>query len=504
MARRLVWLTALLVLAVLTSTSHGQRPTQPASPPLPNPQLPPADDSTESKSPRSATAFVMDVSGSMNDKWSGGRKIDSAKDALRVVTRLIRHDVTTLNVPHLYAIVTFTTDADVPLSLTGAFDETDAVIDAMAPQETTNIGAGLQHGLEEVHKEQNIPERLLVLLSDGMTNEGLKEDEVLTGPVAEARVENIPVYVCGYGDPTDTSSMNAKFLKQIASETGGSYYHASSGAELEDIYICIRHESLGDILADLVGTIAQDETKQESPLQVAANTDELHVTLNWPGSWLDLKLRDPMGREVGDGYPGVSIFTDAKPVYIIIKDPKPGAWEIGIYGRDVPYGQTQYRLLASARKRPVPTGGGAPIVLPAEQVLRPSPSGLMWPAIIVWVLCVLVGAATIIILLRGIGGVSGPPTFLIVTTQAGEQMLPIKKNTIHLGRSPECDVVISDPAVSGIHATLARTPEGFLLTDQGSVNGTILNDQRLTVPTPIASDDVIRLGNTELRFLSQQ
>jgi len=456
------------------------------------------------QSPRSATVFVMDVSGSMNDTWSGGRKIDSAKDALRTVTRLMQHEIQMLNVPHFCAIVTFTTHAEVRLGLTGHLAQAEPVIDAMEPEEQTNLGAGLQLAIGEMEKSPPIPDRLFILLSDGMTNEGLTKDKVMTGPVAQCSAEKIPIYVCGYGDPRDMSSMDADFLKEIAENTGGSYYHASSGAELEDIYIQIRHESLGEIIADATGIVTQGETKEETPLQVAANTEDLHITLNWPGSWLDLIVFDPRGTKVTSEYHGASIHTATRPAHLIVHRPKPGEWKVTIHGRDVPEGQIQYHLLASIRKRVGGPGGGGAIIPPPQLVSKTRRGGLFFWAIAVWILCVLVGGTAVVTMLRRRAERGGMPVaYLVAKTRAGEQVIPILKDTILLGRAMGCDVRLVDPMVSGTHATLARTSVGFTLTDHGSANGTVLNGQRLTSPTPIRSGDIVRMGNTELRFVSK-
>src|SRR5215218_7159954 len=43
-----------------------------------------------------------------------------------------------------------------------------------------------------------------------------------------------------------------------------------------------------------------------------------------------------------------------------------------------------------------------------------------------------------------------------------------------VGRSQECDIVVSDPNVSRKHARLSRADNGFVVEDLGSTNGTLL------------------------------
>lgn len=69
-----------------------------------------------------------------------------------------------------------------------------------------------------------------------------------------------------------------------------------------------------------------------------------------------------------------------------------------------------------------------------------------------------------------------------------------------IGRAPTADVVLADPHLSRRHATIQATPEGVLLTDLGSTNGTWLNDTRITGSVPISDGDVVRLGRTDLRL----
>ncbi|PSK62901.1 FHA domain-containing protein FhaB [Micromonospora sp. MH33] len=69
-----------------------------------------------------------------------------------------------------------------------------------------------------------------------------------------------------------------------------------------------------------------------------------------------------------------------------------------------------------------------------------------------------------------------------------------------VGRAPSADIVLADPHLSRRHATVQATPDGVVLTDLGSTNGTWLNDQRIAGSVPLADGDVIRLGRTDLRF----
>lgn len=77
---------------------------------------------------------------------------------------------------------------------------------------------------------------------------------------------------------------------------------------------------------------------------------------------------------------------------------------------------------------------------------------------------------------------------------------------IDLGRDPECSVVITSEAgmVSRRHAVISFDGENFVLEDNKSFNGTLVNDQRIAAATPLYHGDGIRLGvgGPQLRFES--
>lgn len=75
-----------------------------------------------------------------------------------------------------------------------------------------------------------------------------------------------------------------------------------------------------------------------------------------------------------------------------------------------------------------------------------------------------------------------------------------------LGRDPALDLSFQDPGISRRHVQFRN--EGALggkvfLTDLGSSNGTFVNDQRMAPHQPVllAKEDMIKVGNTILKFL---
>ena len=72
----------------------------------------------------------------------------------------------------------------------------------------------------------------------------------------------------------------------------------------------------------------------------------------------------------------------------------------------------------------------------------------------------------------------------------------LTKNQIWLGREPSCDIVFDSDAVmvSRKHAEITNQNGSYLLTDNNSFNGTLVNGQRIAAQTPIYHSDEIQLG----------
>src|ERR1041385_7492684 len=66
--------------------------------------------------------------------------------------------------------------------------------------------------------------------------------------------------------------------------------------------------------------------------------------------------------------------------------------------------------------------------------------------------------------------------------------------TIVLGREASCDVVVSDRQISRFHARITPTPEGMILEDLGSKNGTHLNGMPLTAPVVLQDGDLVSVA----------
>src|SRR5262245_51007684 len=77
------------------------------------------------------------------------------------------------------------------------------------------------------------------------------------------------------------------------------------------------------------------------------------------------------------------------------------------------------------------------------------------------------------------------------------ERVALDKDTLVLGRSPDCQVVIPVTSVSRQHARLVRVQEKWYVEDMQSRNGTFLNNQPVTTRTPLRHNDRIRICRSE-------
>lgn len=94
--------------------------------------------------------------------------------------------------------------------------------------------------------------------------------------------------------------------------------------------------------------------------------------------------------------------------------------------------------------------------------------------------------------------------YLIAQTGSAEgQRWRLSGDQWVIGRGPECEIAIADRQISRHHARLQRTPNGFVIEDLGSKNGTHLNGVRVTEPMVLQDGDLIQVAFTlELAFVA--
>jgi len=86
------------------------------------------------------------------------------------------------------------------------------------------------------------------------------------------------------------------------------------------------------------------------------------------------------------------------------------------------------------------------------------------------------------------------PYLLGRTGDWAQQIIPITKSGLTLGRSAQNRLRLSEGSVSRIHASLIVTRKGVYIRDENSSLGTYVNGERIAGPTRLKHGDVIRIG----------
>ena len=99
----------------------------------------------------------------------------------------------------------------------------------------------------------------------------------------------------------------------------------------------------------------------------------------------------------------------------------------------------------------------------------------------------------------------GPITGRLVVVRsadlADDEEFELNSSQLTIGRGNQNDIPIaSDEYASARHARFEPRQDGVWVQDLGSTNGTFLNGARLETPRRLTRGDVVRVGETDLRF----
>ncbi|MFI6847197.1 FHA domain-containing protein [Kitasatospora sp. NBC_00085] len=103
---------------------------------------------------------------------------------------------------------------------------------------------------------------------------------------------------------------------------------------------------------------------------------------------------------------------------------------------------------------------------------------------------------------QGGGRRRGAPTQLVVVAGSlAGTTVALQGQTITLGRAHDSTIVLDDDYASSRHARIYPDQTGqWTVEDLGSTNGTYLDRQRLTAPTPLQPGMPIRIGRTVIEL----
>jgi len=167
-------------------------------------------------------SVVLDRSGSMGDE----RKIEYARKALQKL-------IDELNENDIFSLVVYDDYIDVLRnpSRVGNKRGLKALIDGIEPRGSTNLGGGMIQGLELASQfvQKGYVNRV-VLLSDGLANQGITSPHELNRIVRQYRHRGISMTTMGVG-----LDYNENLMVGLAENGGGNYYFIESPRQLASI-----------------------------------------------------------------------------------------------------------------------------------------------------------------------------------------------------------------------------------------------------------------------------
>lgn len=464
--------------------------------------------------------LVFDTSGSMADAdASGMAKIEAAQKAGGDILDVIAAENQARKSADLNQVgaVGYQTTPYVVSSITADIASVKAQLPSMGPNGSTGMPDGLRTSIELFGGGSWPGGKIIILLSDGLPNVGLgmssvSPDEVqqqVLDQASTAGSQGICVYTVGFGDPAaGAGSIDEDFLKRVASASGcGKYYNARNAIDLANIYIELRHTSMGQILLNQSGQISQGQQIDLGSVSVPQNQSTMLFTLKWPGSRLEPTILDPTGKTVDANYPGASISTSSSLVSVIINNPEPGDWKLRILGADVPEGITNYKAILSARLGPVRVSTPTPEPTPATPLQS---SGAPLAIVTAIIAAGFVGVYAYSRSLKrankagagaaaGAGAKSGATARLRgITGQVTGQIFFIHDGDT-LGRGTRTTISLKDPAVSRYHAVIRFADGAWFIQDAGSAGGIFVNGQRVSA-TRLNPGDQVCLGDQVFLF----
>ena len=100
---------------------------------------------------------------------------------------------------------------------------------------------------------------------------------------------------------------------------------------------------------------------------------------------------------------------------------------------------------------------------------------------------------------------SGGGYAAVLTFESGPfagRVVALPDQMVSIGRAPDNDVVIGDPATSGHHGRIEMRTGAFWISDLGSTNGTLVNGEPV-IDKELSEGDLISIGQSTIRFTLQ-
>ncbi|MCF7791548.1 MAG: FHA domain-containing protein [Victivallales bacterium] len=91
------------------------------------------------------------------------------------------------------------------------------------------------------------------------------------------------------------------------------------------------------------------------------------------------------------------------------------------------------------------------------------------------------------------------PKLKILSSESRGKALSLNKKELTCGRAKSNDLVLDDSSISSKHCKFIGDEMGYTVKDEGSTNGTFVNNIKITNKS-LKDEDIITLGNVEMLY----
>ena len=92
---------------------------------------------------------------------------------------------------------------------------------------------------------------------------------------------------------------------------------------------------------------------------------------------------------------------------------------------------------------------------------------------------------------------------IINPTSGAKKEIPVGDKVVSIGRDPSNDLVLTDAMVSRRHAIMELKEGEYVLRDNNSSNGTLVNGDRVVEGQPLRDGDLIGIGSARILFRAE-
>jgi len=202
---------------------------------------------------QTATALVLDKSGSMGTRDAGGTRMSAAKAAaLGVIDRQSDSDYV--------SVVGFSSGSSVRQGLAQLGDgrsSAESAVAGLGPGGFTNIGAGLRDGIEEVTEAPDGAQKNIILMSDGGRNRGPSESAIRGMVRNRMNPNGICLQTNSLGSGADEAFMNSLSDAADCSESTES---DSRDEIVQDFINLTREFDASELIDEIEGRVGGGDT----------------------------------------------------------------------------------------------------------------------------------------------------------------------------------------------------------------------------------------------------